>query len=85
MRVGVLLGSVLMMLGGVQRMTMRDFGVMRGLFVIAILGVGGRFAVMLGRVFVMFRRLLVMLVNVMRGHMALPEKIIEHAQYLRDR
>jgi hypothetical protein len=63
---GVLLGGVFVVLDGMQVMAMSDLGVMRSLFVIAGFVVLGRLAMMLGRVVVVERRLLVMLVNLVR-------------------
>ena len=59
-----------MMLGGMQGMTVRDLGMMGGLFVIAGLVMHRRLAMMLGRMLVVFSRLLVMMVNI--AHDALP-------------
>jgi hypothetical protein len=70
--IGVLLRSMLVMLGGVQRMAVGHFGVVRRLFVIAGLGVLGGFAMMLGRMLMMVRGMLVMFVNVMAVHRRLP-------------
>ena len=60
---GVLLGGMLLVLDGVQMMTVRDLGMMRRLFVIAGLVMLGGLAMMLGRVLVMRRGVLVMLMN----------------------
>jgi hypothetical protein len=46
---GMLLGRVLVMHGRVQRMPMRDLGMVRGLFVIAGLVMLCRLTMMLGR------------------------------------
>jgi hypothetical protein len=59
---------MLMVLSGVKRMAMCDFGVMSGLFMMAGLGVLGRFSMMLCGVFVMVGRLVVMFVNRMLIH-----------------
>jgi hypothetical protein len=69
---GVLLGGVLVMLHGVQVVAMRDVGMMRGLFVIARLMMLRRLAMVLGRMFMMMRGLLMMLVDVVTGHRSLP-------------
>jgi hypothetical protein len=62
--IGVLLRSVLVVLGGMQRTAVGYFRVMGGLLVIARLGVLGSFAMVLGRMLVMVRGELVMFVNV---------------------
>ena len=61
---GVLFGSVVMMIGGVQRVAVRDFRVMRGLFVMARLVMLRGLAMMFCRFVVMVRGFLVMLVDV---------------------
>jgi hypothetical protein len=71
---GVLLGRVLVMLGRVQRMAMRDLGMVRGLLVIAGLVAFCRLAVMLGRMLVMIRSVLVMFVNLVIAHRCLPAR-----------
>jgi hypothetical protein len=65
---GVLLGRLVVMVVGMQRMSMRDFGVMRGLLVIAGLGMFGGFAMMLGRMLVVLGGLFMMLVNLVLVH-----------------
>jgi hypothetical protein len=65
---GVLLGRLVVMVVGMQRMSTRHFGVMRGLFVVAGLGMFGGFAMMLGRMIVMLGGLFVMLVDVVFVH-----------------
>jgi hypothetical protein len=70
--IGVLLRSVLVVLGGMQRMAVGYFGVMRGLLVIARLGVLGGFPMVLGRMLVMVCCELVMFVNVMVVHRRFP-------------
>jgi hypothetical protein len=70
--IGVLLRSMLVMLGGVQRMAVGHFGVVRGLFVVAGLGVLGGFTMVLGCVLVVVRGEFVMFVNVMTVHCRLP-------------
>ncbi|MFY9763218.1 MAG: hypothetical protein WB772_01205 [Xanthobacteraceae bacterium] len=72
MLIGVLLRSVLVVLGGMQRMAVGYFGVMSGLLVIARLGVLGSFAMVLGRMLMMVRGELVMFVNVMVIHRRFP-------------
>jgi hypothetical protein len=69
---GVHLRCVLVVLGGVQVMTMRHFGVMRRLFVVSGLVVLGGFAMVLGRVLVVVRGLVMMFVNVVIVHRSLP-------------
>jgi hypothetical protein len=66
--IGVLLRSVLVVLGGMQRMAVGYFGVMRGLLVIAGLGMFGGFAMMLGRMLVVLGGLFMMLVNLVLVH-----------------
>jgi hypothetical protein len=70
--IGVFLRSVLVVLGGMQRMAVGYFGVMRGLLVSAGLGVLGGLAMVLGRMLMMIRGKLVMFVNVMTVHRRLP-------------
>jgi hypothetical protein len=65
---GVLLGSVLVVLGRMQRMAVRDLGMVRGFFVIAGFVMLGRLAMVLGRVLMMIGGVLVMLVNVVTAH-----------------
>jgi hypothetical protein len=57
---------------GMQRMAMRDLGVVRGFFVIPGLGVLGGFAMMLRRMLVVLGGLLVMLVDFVAVHFHLP-------------
>lgn len=54
--IGVVLCGFLRMLRCVQRVTVRDVGVVRALLMIPCIVVLGRFAVMFGGVLVMFRR-----------------------------
>jgi hypothetical protein len=68
----VLLRSVLVMLARMQAVTMCDLRVMGGLLVMAGLEMLGRLAVMPGSVLMMFRSLVVMLVNFAVAHDALP-------------
>jgi hypothetical protein len=70
---GVPLRSVFMMLGRMQGMAVRHFGMMRRFLMIAGLCMLGRFAMVLGRVIVVIRRFLVMLVNVVVIHCRLPQ------------
>lgn len=65
---GVLLGRVRVMIGRVQRVAVRDLGMMRGLLVIAGLVMLGGFAMMLGGMLVVMRGVLVMFVNLMIAH-----------------
>jgi hypothetical protein len=65
---GVLLGRLIVMVIGMQRMSVRDFGMMRGLFVVAGLGMFGGFAMMLGRMLVVLGGLFVMFVDVVFVH-----------------
>jgi hypothetical protein len=64
--IGVVLGGFFGMLRGVQRVSVGDMGVMPGLLVIARFVVACRFPVMFGRVFVMLRRLMMMLCSMVR-------------------
>jgi len=66
------------MLGRVQMMAVRDLGMVRGLFVLAVPVMLGGLTMMLGRMLVMVRGLLVMLVDVefvkvFAGHRRLPD------------
>jgi hypothetical protein len=70
--VGVHLRGVFVVLGGMQVMPMRHLGVMRGLFVMASLVVLCRFAMVLGRMIVMVRGLLMVLVDFVAVHYSLP-------------
>jgi hypothetical protein len=70
--VGMLFRCMLVVFGGMKRMAMRHLRMMRRFFVIPGLGVLCRLAVMLGGLLVMFRRLLVMVVDIMAFHSALP-------------
>jgi hypothetical protein len=54
---------VVVMVGGVQRMAVRDFRVVRGFFVMPGLMVFRRFAMVLRRLLVVVRGFLMMLVN----------------------
>jgi len=60
------------MLGSMQRMAVRNFGMVRGLFVIAGLVVLGGFAMMFGGMIVMFGGLFVMFVDLVAVHRLLP-------------
>jgi hypothetical protein len=63
-RFRVQLGGILMMLGGMQMVAVRDFRVMGGLFVFAGLVVLGSLAMMLGRLLVVMRGFFVVLVDI---------------------
>jgi hypothetical protein len=65
---GVLLGGMLLVLDGMQMMTLRDLGMMRRLFIIASFVMLGGFAMMLGRVLMMRRGVLVVLMNLVIVH-----------------
>jgi hypothetical protein len=65
---GVNLGRVLVVIGGMQGMPVRDLGMVRGLFVIAGPVVLRGLAMVLGRILMVLRCHLVMLVNVVRAH-----------------
>ena len=64
----VFLGGVLLVLGSVQVMAVRDLRMMSGLFVIAGFMMFGCFAMMLGRVLMMLRGVLVVLMNLVIVH-----------------
>jgi hypothetical protein len=68
----VLFRGVLVVLGRVQRMPMRDLGMVRSFFVISGLVVLGGLAMMLGRMLVVVRRFLMVFVNVVTRHRSLP-------------
>jgi len=78
-RVPMLIGMVLGCLGGVvlgvQTVTVRCVSVVRAFFVVALLVVFGRRAVVLGGVFMMFRGF-VMMIDVVFGHGILSRKRI---------
>ena len=69
---GALFRRVLMMLVRMQRMPMCHFGMVRGLLVISGLGVLCRLAMMFRRVFVIVRRDLKVLMDVVTIHCRLP-------------
>lgn len=69
---GVLLRGVLVMLFRMQSVAVRDLGMMCGLFVMARLVMLGCFAVMLGRMFVVIRGVLVMLMDCVFAHVCPP-------------
>jgi hypothetical protein len=64
----VFLGGVLLVLGSVQVMAVRDLGMMSGLFMIAGFMMFGCLAMMLGRVLMMLRGVLVVLMNLVVVH-----------------
>ncbi|HEY7973402.1 MAG TPA: hypothetical protein VID96_10765 [Xanthobacteraceae bacterium] len=64
----VFLGGVLLVLGSVQVMAVRDLGMMSGLFMIAGFMMFGGLAMMLGRVLMMLRGVLVVLMNLVVVH-----------------
>jgi hypothetical protein len=68
----VQLCGVLVVLGRMQMMPVRDLGMVGGLFVIAGLVVLGGLAMMLRRVLVVMRGLLMMLMNFVSVHRTLP-------------
>jgi hypothetical protein len=59
--IGVMLSGFFGMMGSVQRVPVRDMGMVAGLFVIAGFVVVGCFAVMFRRLFMVFRSLVMML------------------------
>jgi hypothetical protein len=65
--------GVVLVLGRFQIMTERNPGMMRGLHMIARFVVLGGLAMMFGSLFIMLRRVLVMLVNLILCHSALPD------------
>jgi hypothetical protein len=69
---GVLFCRVLMVLGSVQVMPMGDFGVVRGLFMIAGLVVLCGLVMVFGRMFMVLRGLFVMFMNIVTVHRWLP-------------
>jgi hypothetical protein len=60
----VLFRSVVVMIGSVQRMAVRDFRVVRGFFVMPGFVMLRRLVVVVGRLFMMMRGFLTVLVNV---------------------
>ena len=74
------------MFGRMQRMAMRDLGMVRGLFVIAGLVMLRSFAMVFGSVLVVMRGLVVMFVNLVTVHRSLPGcRIILASEHCRDR
>jgi hypothetical protein len=69
---GVMAACLDMMMFGVAGVPVRGMGMMRRLFVITGFVVLGGFAVMPGRVLVMFGRLVMMLHALMVAHISLP-------------
>jgi hypothetical protein len=72
MLLGVLLGRMLVMFSRMQPVAMSDLGVMRSLLMRARFVVLCGFAVVLSRFIMVMRGFLVMLVNVVVGHLNLP-------------
>ncbi len=68
MVIGVLLRRMIVMLGRVERVAVRDLRMMRGFFMIAALGVLRGFAMMLGGVVVMVGGFFVVFVDVVTAH-----------------
>jgi hypothetical protein len=66
----MLLGSMSVVFGRMECVAMRNLGMMSRFFVAAALMVLGSFPMMFGSLFVMVRRLLVMMVNIV--HLRLP-------------
>ncbi len=66
--VRALLGCVLGVFDGVQLVPVREVGMVAGLFVVAGLGVRGGLAMVLGRVLVVLRSFVVVMMDVMLGH-----------------
>ena len=69
----MLFRGIIVVLGRLHVMTMRNFGMMRGLLVSARLVMLGGLMMMFGGLFMVMRRLFVMFVNVVLGHWFLPE------------
>lgn len=67
----MLFGGMLLVLDGMQMMTLRDLGMMRRLFMIAGFVMLGGFAMMLGRMLMMRRGVLVVLMNLVIVHSSL--------------
>jgi hypothetical protein len=72
MLIGMLLRSVLVVLGGVQRMAVRDFGMVSCFFMMPGRRMSGGFLVVPRRMFVMFSSFLVVFVNCVLFHDDLP-------------
>ena len=72
MLIGMLFRSVLVVLGGVQRMAVRDFGMVGCFLMMPRLRMFGGFFVVPGGMFVMFSGFLVMFVNCVLFHDRLP-------------
>ena len=68
----MLLRCMFMMLGRVQSMPVGDLGMVGGLFVVSGPVMFSSFAMMLCGMLMMFRRLFVMLMDVVRAHCSLP-------------
>jgi hypothetical protein len=73
MLIGMLFRCMLMVLGGVKRMAVRDLGMVRGLFVMPSLRMFRGFSVVLGGMLVMFGSFLVVFVNCELFHDGLPD------------
>ena len=74
MMIGVLLGSVAVVLVRMKRMAVRDLGMMRRLLVIAVFRVLGRLAMVLRGVLVMLGGLVVVFVDFVGAHGSSPEE-----------
>ena len=72
----MLLCCILMVLDGVQVMTMCNLRMMRGLLMVARFVVLGGLTMMFGSVFMVLRCLFVMFVNLVFCHSALPEVFV---------
>ena len=72
MLIGMLFRSMLVVLGGMKRMAVRDLGMMGCFFMMPGLRMFGGLSVVPGGMFVMFSSFLVMLVNCVLFHDGLP-------------
>jgi hypothetical protein len=72
MLIGVLFRSVLVVLGGMKRMAVRDFGMVGCFFMMPGFRMFGGFSVVPGGMFVMFGSFLVMFVDCVLFHGGLP-------------
>jgi hypothetical protein len=76
---------MLVMFGRMQRMPMGDLGMMCGFLVITGHMVFCRLTMMLGRVLMMFRGFLMVLMNIVTAHCALPDIYFTGVEDYRDR
>jgi hypothetical protein len=78
--IGVLLGSMSMVFGRVERVTVRNLGMMSRFFMATGLMVLGSFPMMFGGLLVMVRRFLMVMVNIV--HLRLPACIDARASQM---